>query len=180
MTQQNEWLKVESLDLEAQGVAHNTEGKVVFIEGALPGETVKVKITEQKPQYLKAEVQKVLKASEHRIAPLCRFANECGGCQLQHVAEPALTDFVRDRVVGGLEGQEVPYGEVLPALLSPPQSRRRAALTDPQFRSRPRPASICWGTSGCRSPMAWPARPVSPCSTPPPSTANRCVLWPWT
>ena len=36
------WLKVESLDLEAQGVAHNAEGKVVFIEGALPGEEVQV------------------------------------------------------------------------------------------------------------------------------------------
>ena len=48
---------------------------------------------------------------------------------MQHVAEPALADFVRDRVVGALAGQEVPVGDVLPALLSPPQSRRRAALT---------------------------------------------------
>ena len=42
MTAADEWLKVESLDLEAQGVAHNAEGKVVFIEGALPGEEVLV------------------------------------------------------------------------------------------------------------------------------------------
>ena len=38
MTAADEWLKVESLDLEAQGVAHNAEGKVVFVEDALPGE----------------------------------------------------------------------------------------------------------------------------------------------
>src|SRR3546814_19762759 len=63
------------------------------------------------------------------LYPVCRHVGKCGGCQLQHVAEPALADFVRDRVVGGLEGQEVPYGDVLPALLSPPQSRRRAVLT---------------------------------------------------
>ena len=37
MTDKDEWLSVESLDIEAQGVAHNTEGKVVFIEGALRG-----------------------------------------------------------------------------------------------------------------------------------------------
>jgi len=65
----------------------------------------------------------------NRTEPVCRHFGKCGGCQLQHVAEPALADFVRDRVVGGLEGQDVAFGEVLPAVLSPPQSRRRAALT---------------------------------------------------
>ena len=43
MTMNEEWLRVESIDLEAQGVARNSEGKVVFIEGALPGEEVQVK-----------------------------------------------------------------------------------------------------------------------------------------
>lgn len=65
----------------------------------------------------------------NRAEPPCRHFGKCGGCELQHVAEPALADFVRDRVVGALTGQDVPVGEVLPALLSPPQSRRRAALT---------------------------------------------------
>jgi 23S rRNA (uracil1939-C5)-methyltransferase len=65
----------------------------------------------------------------NRTDPPCRHFGKCGGCQLQHVAEPALADFVRDRVVGGLEGQEVTGIEVLPAVLSPAQSRRRAVLT---------------------------------------------------
>ena len=78
-------LTIERWDMDAQSIAFSA-GKICFVEGALPGETVKVKITEQKPQYLKAEVQKVLKASEHRIAPLCRFASACGGCQLHHVS----------------------------------------------------------------------------------------------
>lgn len=65
----------------------------------------------------------------NRAAPPCRHFGKCGGCQLQHVVEDALADFVRDRVIGGLEGQEVPYGDVLPAQLSPAYSRRRAALT---------------------------------------------------
>ena len=42
--QTDEWLSVESLDLEAQGVAHNLGGKVVFIEDALPGEEVQVNV----------------------------------------------------------------------------------------------------------------------------------------
>jgi 23S rRNA (uracil1939-C5)-methyltransferase len=65
----------------------------------------------------------------NRAEPICRHFGKCGGCQLQHVAEVALADFVRDRVAGALAGQEVACGEVRPALLSPPQSRRRAALT---------------------------------------------------
>jgi len=65
----------------------------------------------------------------NRTEPPCRHFGKCGGCQLQHVAEPALADFVRDRVIGGLAGQDVVCNQVLPALLSPPQSRRRAVLT---------------------------------------------------
>ena len=65
----------------------------------------------------------------NRTEPACRHFGKCGGCQLQHVAEPALADFVRDRVVGGLEGQEVTGIQVLPAALSAERSRRRAALT---------------------------------------------------
>lgn len=65
----------------------------------------------------------------NRADPPCRHFGKCGGCQLQHVAEPALADFVRDRVVGGLAGQEVACDTILPALLSPPHSRRRAALS---------------------------------------------------
>lgn len=65
----------------------------------------------------------------NRADPVCRHFGKCGGCQLQHVAEPALAEFVRDRVIGALEGQQVTAGEVLPAILSPAQSRRRATLT---------------------------------------------------
>lgn len=65
----------------------------------------------------------------NRAEPVCRHFGKCGGCQLQHVAEGALADFVRDRVVGALEGQQVEAGDILPALISPPASRRRAALT---------------------------------------------------
>ncbi|WP_432770384.1 MAG: class I SAM-dependent RNA methyltransferase [Sphingopyxis sp.] len=71
----------------------------------------------------------ILIPGPNRADPPCRHFGKCGGCQLQHVAEPALADFVRDRVVGALEGQGVVCDAVLPAQLSPPHSRRRAALT---------------------------------------------------
>lgn len=65
----------------------------------------------------------------NRADPVCRHFGKCGGCQLQHVAEGALADFVQDRVEGALAAQQVAAGEIRPALLSPPESRRRAALT---------------------------------------------------
>lgn len=71
----------------------------------------------------------ILIPGPNRAEPVCRHFGKCGGCQLQHVAEAALADYVRDRVIGGLAGQDVTAEDMLPALLSPPHSRRRAVLT---------------------------------------------------
>ena len=56
MTATDEWLTVESLDLEGQGVAHNAEGKVVFIDGALPGEQVQVRVQRRKNNWERGEL----------------------------------------------------------------------------------------------------------------------------
>ncbi|PKP98412.1 MAG: RNA methyltransferase [Alphaproteobacteria bacterium HGW-Alphaproteobacteria-13] len=71
----------------------------------------------------------VLIPGPNRAEPPCRHFGKCGGCQLQHVAEGALADFVRNRVAGALAAQQVEAGDILSAHLSPPESRRRAALT---------------------------------------------------
>ncbi|MHA6333414.1 class I SAM-dependent RNA methyltransferase [Qipengyuania sp. CAU 1752] len=64
----------------------------------------------------------------HRAVPPCRHFERCGGCQLQHVDEPALAQFVTERVTYAAEGQGIVPATVLPAHLSPPQARRRATL----------------------------------------------------
>lgn len=89
MTQQNEWLTVESLDLEAQGVAHNEEGKVVFIEGALPGEQVQVQVGRRKNAWEQATMTAMRRESSQRVTPGCPHfglhAGACGGCKMQHL-----------------------------------------------------------------------------------------------
>ena len=85
MTDANEWLTVESLDLEAQGVAHNAEGKVVFIEGALPGERVQVKVTRRKNQWEQASLVVLGRESSQRVRPQCPHFGVCGGCKMQHL-----------------------------------------------------------------------------------------------
>ncbi len=83
--QQHPELDIARWDQEAQSIAYH-QGKICFVEGALPGERVKVKITEQKADYLKAQVTKVLHSSELRIQPQCRYFGHCGGCQLHYVS----------------------------------------------------------------------------------------------
>jgi len=76
-------LLIESLDQEGRGVAHR-DGKAVFIEGALPGETVTYSVYRKKPSYELATLGSVLKESASRVAPRCPHFSVCGGCSLQH------------------------------------------------------------------------------------------------
>ena len=80
-----EWLKVESLDLEAQGVAHNAAGKVVFIEGALPGEEVQVDVHRRKNNWEQGSLAALRRESSQRVTPRCRYFGTCGGCKMQHL-----------------------------------------------------------------------------------------------
>jgi len=102
MTQNSEWLKVESLDLEAQGVAHNTEGKVVFIEGALPGEEVQVTVGRKKNNWEQGTLVALRRESSQRVVPGCPHfglhAGACGGCKMQHLHTGAQVA-VKQRVV---------------------------------------------------------------------------------
>ena len=85
MTQPDEWLKVESLDLEAQGVAHNSEGKVVFIEDALAGEEVQVHVHRRKNNWEQATATVRRRDSSQRVVPRCPHFGLCGGCKMQHL-----------------------------------------------------------------------------------------------
>ncbi|MCE7798554.1 class I SAM-dependent RNA methyltransferase [Sphingobium sufflavum] len=62
------------------------------------------------------------------VAPPCHHFPECGGCQLQHLSDPAYAAYVHDRVAGALTGQGIEGVEVEPPHVSPPRSRRRASL----------------------------------------------------
>ena len=72
---------IESLDHEGRGVARR-DGKAVFIEGALTGETVTANVYRKKPSYENARVEDILRASSQRVTPRCVNFGVCGGCSM--------------------------------------------------------------------------------------------------
>ncbi len=79
---------IESLDHEARGVTR-LDGKAIFVEGALPGETVSYVSVHKKPSFEIARLESVLHASVDRVQPQCPHFGVCGGCRLQHLASLA-------------------------------------------------------------------------------------------
>ena len=75
---------IESLDQEGRGVAR-ADGKVIFVEGALPGEVVTYESFRRKPKFEVANVTTLLRGSSQRVTPRCRYFGVCGGCSLQHL-----------------------------------------------------------------------------------------------
>lgn len=95
-------LSIESLDIEAQGIAHRPDGKVVFVEGALPFEVVSASVNRKKNNWEQATVTAVHQESSQRVRPGCPHfglhAGACGGCKMQHL-HPVAQVAVKQRVL---------------------------------------------------------------------------------
>ena len=107
-----ETYQIESLDQDARGVARRDE-KVIFVQGALPGETVMASIIRKKPSYEVARTQHILKPSPLRVTPQCPHYGVCGGCAMQHV-EPSAQVAIKQRIledalerIGGVKPSQV-------------------------------------------------------------------------
>jgi tRNA/tmRNA/rRNA uracil-C5-methylase (TrmA/RlmC/RlmD family) len=80
-----------------EGVAR-IEGKAVFVPGALPGETIVVRVSDDRATWARADLLEVVEASPDRVQPPCPYVPECGGCDLQHAA-PEAQRRLKTRVV---------------------------------------------------------------------------------
>ena len=115
-----DWLAVESLDLDAQGIAHRPDGKVVFIDGALPFELVSANTYRKKSNWELASLLEIHRESPQRVRPGCPHfglhAGACGGCKMQHLHVGAQVA-VKQRV---LEDNLWHLGKVKPEMLLRP------------------------------------------------------------
>ena len=128
-----ETAEIESLDHEGRGVAR-VDGKTVFVNGALPGESVRFQRTRRQRRHDEAEVVEVLRASAQRVEARCRHFGICGGCSLQHLEHAAQLE-AKARVVA--DAFERIAGVVpenwLPPLAGPAWSYRRRARLGCKF-----------------------------------------------
>ena len=106
---------VASLDQEGRGIAR-VDGKAIFVEGALPGEVVKIATLKRKPTYELARAEAIVKASPARVEARCPHFGVCGGCSLQHLEGTAQVA-AKQRT---LEDALWHIGRVRAALLLPP------------------------------------------------------------
>ncbi|MEX1021825.1 MAG: TRAM domain-containing protein, partial [Dehalococcoidia bacterium] len=96
-----------------KAVGHADDGRVVFVEYALPGERVIAEITDERANFIEATAVLVLEASEDRVVPKCGYFGKCGGCQLQHVDYPKQLELkagvVREQLerIGKFDAAEV-------------------------------------------------------------------------
>ena len=114
-------IKIRSFDMDARGVGHlenedGTQGKVVFVEGALPGEVVGFNTYKKKPTWEVATMGALIKESSQRVTPKCEYFGVCGGCSMQHL-EPNAQVAMKQRV---LEDNLGHIGKVKPEMMMRP------------------------------------------------------------
>ena len=95
-------LTIKRLGINGEGVGYFKK-QVVFVPGALPGEEVVVEATKIHSKYAEARIKKIRIKSPHRVRPLCPIYEQCGGCQLQHLAYSQQLKEKRDIVIQALE-----------------------------------------------------------------------------
>ena len=118
--------RIDGFTHDGRGVTR-VDGKVWFIEGALPGEKVVVRPIRGKRNYSLGVAEAILESSASRVTPHCTAFGVCGGCALQHLDYPKQLGFKKSNVVENLEGAGVSVTEEILELQAQPWSYRRRA-----------------------------------------------------
>ncbi len=114
-------LQIESLAFGGRGLA-KVDGMAVFVDGAVPGQTVRARISRTRKAYAEARTLEVVKHSNEEVEPRCKHFGECGGCRLQNLSYDAQLRHKQSQVreslehLGGFRDQQV-----LPTIASPEQ-----------------------------------------------------------
>ncbi len=156
-------LDIADLAYGGRGVGR-AEGFVVFVEGALPGESVRARVKRVKAGYAEAACAQVLTSSADRTTPPCRHYGECGGCNLQHLAPPAQAEAKRIQIVS-LLGR-------LAGLADPPVAEAVTAGPPTEYRFR---MDFDWGIGLRGQPVLGLHRAGRPAEILP---IDRCLLTP--
>lgn len=124
---------IEKLTPEGRGVAH-INGKVTFIDYALPGERVMMQYTRTSSHFDEGRAIEVLHASTDRVQPLCEHFGLCGGCSLQHMNTDAQIVAKQQTLIDQLQHMTgAPPAEILAPLRGPVWGYRHKARLGVKF-----------------------------------------------
>ncbi len=121
-------LEINELGPLGDGIARTPKG-VVFVEGALPGEKVRVEVFRDDKGIYRGRLENVVVASSHRQVPPCEHFDYCGNCTLQHLERSSYQEWKKNLAKSTLEKAGVQPQKWLPPLFIGEKSRRRATLT---------------------------------------------------
>ena len=96
-------VRVTALASDGDGIARLASGRVVFVEGAVPGDLVVLGPIREHKKLLRARIAEIALASPDRVAPRCAHFGHCGGCAWQHVRYEAQLEAKRQNVRAALE-----------------------------------------------------------------------------
>ncbi len=112
-------LTIHNIGHHGEGIG-SYHGYTIFVEGALPGETVDVRLTQRQKRYGRGELITISKPSPDRVKPPCPFYGECGGCQLMHLSYPQQLITKQQRVKDAFQRiAKIQDVNILPCISSP-------------------------------------------------------------
>lgn len=129
INKKHQQIDVVRLDHQGSGIAYQNK-KPVFIDGALPNETVVFQLLESKSKYARGQLIKVLKSSSERVTPFCPHYELCGGCQLQHLEHQAQVKYKQQtlqQLMAKFGGQSLALSN--PIISADQHYRRRARFS---------------------------------------------------
>lgn len=126
---------IDSLDAAGQGVARSN-GKAIFVEGLLPGEQALIELVEEKSRFAKAKVVKRLSTSPQRVKPQCRYFNQCGGCQQQHIDISLQRESKANALQHLIARETGVQKEAKPIIFGEPYGYRRRARLGLQYQNK--------------------------------------------
>ena len=104
-------IRITDIGTQGEGIGHLDDGYTLFVQGALPGDTIRAHIIKAQKKYGIAKIVEVVEPSKDRIISDCPIVDKCGGCQIQHMEYAAQLAMKQKRVrdcfirIGGLDAE---------------------------------------------------------------------------
>ena len=96
-------IEVVDISSKGKGICKDESGKVIFVEGVVPGDLISLKIKKKRKNYFEGQNIKILKPSKDRISPKCDHFGLCGGCKFQNLSYNAQLQFKQKQILYNLK-----------------------------------------------------------------------------